>query len=768
MLQPGTQIGRYEIQRRLGRGGMGTVYVAHDPVLGRMVAVKVFLSDLEMADAAERFAREARAAAALNHPNIVTIHDFGDMSSQPYIVMEYVQGETVAEIIRRKAPVTIAEKLRWIEELCAGAVSAHKREVIHRDIKPTNLMIDRSGRLKILDFGIAKVLGTLGSNATALIGTPGYMAPEQILGHPLDHRSDLFSIAVVLYELLSYKEAFTNPGETMPTITHRIVSGEPTPISHLVPDIHPELVSVVETGLKKKPSERFPDAEALRLALNRVRRQLESDPQHDKTIISPPLGATVPMPPAHRPGTGSARKHSHDAVSVAELTPPPDPRRTDREARRAAQIEASIQSARAHRANGDLEAALDACQQVLLLDPAHVIALDLEDEIETALARVKAGVLITDARAELERGQLTAAQNFLEQARALGPDTPEAKRLERDLRLARVEQERQRQRAEAVQRAVASARSSLAKDEIEAALTFAREALDLDSTSSEARAVEADALRRLDGDLAVVAPAPVAPLEERTVLRRAPAPAAPSVAAKPSPAKEPSTQKRKAIKAPPGPPKPRPDYLAPVRTAFVTGIASAKAATQGAVQALVKTTNAIPKKQRLIIASSVAAILVVAAVGIAMMMRPAAVVPTGTLVIDAVPWAMISSIQDVNRTEHPVPAPGSTPLSLGLPVGTYQIRLVGPPPDSTARTITVQIQAGALTTAPNEIFQTVTPEQYFEPYLNTLAPAAPDAAAPADGAVPGATGDTAAVPGAAAAAPVNPPPAAVKPPGVNQ
>ena len=229
MLQPGTQVGRYEIQRRLGRGGMGTVYAAHDPVLGRMVAIKVFLSDLDLPDAAERFTREARSAAALNHANIVTTHDYGEFSSQPYIVMEYIQGETLTEIIRRKAPVSPAEKLRWIEELCTGVAYAHQVGVIHRDIKPTNLMIDRSGRLKILDFGIARMLGSFASHATALIGTPGYMAPEQILGGTIDYRSDLFSIGVVSYELLSYAEAF--PGDTLPTITHRILSDEPVPLT---------------------------------------------------------------------------------------------------------------------------------------------------------------------------------------------------------------------------------------------------------------------------------------------------------------------------------------------------------------------------------------------------------------------------------------------------------------------------------------------------------------------------------------------------------
>ena len=173
MLQPGSQIGRYEIQRKLGRGGMGTVYVAHDPVLGRLVAIKVFATDLDLPDASHRFAREARSAAALNHPHIVTVHDYGDVASQPFIVMEHVQGETLAETIRRRVPVPLTEKLRWIEELCAGAAYAHRSGVLHRDIKPTNLMVNRSGQLKILDFGIARMMGTLSPKATALVGTPG-------------------------------------------------------------------------------------------------------------------------------------------------------------------------------------------------------------------------------------------------------------------------------------------------------------------------------------------------------------------------------------------------------------------------------------------------------------------------------------------------------------------------------------------------------------------------------------------------------------------
>jgi hypothetical protein len=362
---------------------MGSVYVAHDPVLGRMVAIKVFAGDLDVPDAGERFSREARAAAALSHPNIVTVFDFGSYDSQPYIVMEYVPGETVAGLIRRKAPVTMADKLRWMEELAAGAGYAHQMQLVHRDIKPANLMIDRNGRLKILDFGIARMLG-VASNTSVMIGTPGYMAPEQITGDPVDHRADQFAIGVVFYELLTYTEAF--PGDTLPMITHKILTEEPMALERLAPDVSPDIIGIVVKALRKSAAERYADSEALRAAISRVRREFSSNAAWN----APTILASRDTPPAGTGsrGTGSARRRQDDAVGVAQLTPPPDPKRTDREAiarRRSVQIEVSLQQARELLAEGHLEAALDACQQALTFDETHEGAIDLEAEITVAI-----------------------------------------------------------------------------------------------------------------------------------------------------------------------------------------------------------------------------------------------------------------------------------------------------------------------------------------------------------------------------------------------
>src|SRR5215472_13089040 len=169
------KIGRYEIVQRLGRGGMGTVYLARDPHLERTLAIKVLSIEVDNVELRERFSREARSAAALKHPNIVTVYDFGVENDLQYFAMEYVNGESVAEMIQRRAPIALARKLRLIEELFSGLAYAHKSGVIHRDIKPSNLMVTAEGDLKILDFGLARLTADIERGLTtigSMLGTP--------------------------------------------------------------------------------------------------------------------------------------------------------------------------------------------------------------------------------------------------------------------------------------------------------------------------------------------------------------------------------------------------------------------------------------------------------------------------------------------------------------------------------------------------------------------------------------------------------------------
>lgn len=706
MLAPGSQFGRYEIQRKLGRGGMGTVYVAHDPVLGRMVAIKLFATDLDLPDASERFTREARSAAALNHANIVTIYDFGEYDSRPYIAMEYVQGETLAEIIKRKATTSSADKLRWIEELCAGASYAHRIGVVHRDIKPMNLMIDRTGRLKILDFGIAKMLGVFGSSATALVGTPGYMAPEQILGGTIDHRADIFSIAVVCYELLSYTEAF--PGENTHAITHRLLSEEAAPLGELVPGLNPDVVACVERAMKKTAAERLGDADEFRAIMARARRHVENDSgaENAPTVLSP-----RPSQPTRRPPTSTEKSIRPGQSAVGELTPPPPPQSTDRERlaqRRAAQIEAALERSRAALHRGELEVASDECLQALTLDDQHAGALELEAKINVAVAKQRAAVLLDEARQQLGLGALTGAQDLLSQARELDPDAVEARRVERDLRLARAEQERLRQRADAVRKAEEAAEKALGRADVETALALARQALELQPDSERARAVEAEALRILDdftgNDIVptIVAPAastpvPAATAAAATVVAPARKAEEPVKAAKPKAPAKPARSFKDVV--------PLDRYVAAARASAASAVARFKAQ---------------PVQQQRIIAGAAAVLVLAVVVGAVVALRPPAATVTGGLLIEAVPFAAVTGIESVaDGTRLPLPPNASTPLAITVPAGTYRVRLVGPAPANESRLVTVEVRADGVATPSIQPFAAPTTDEYFEQYLSS-------------------------------------------------
>jgi predicted Ser/Thr protein kinase len=262
-------IARYVVEDRLGRGGMGTVYLARDPQLGRQVALKLVQAEFDSAEGRARFEKEARSIAALNHPNIVTVYDIGEFESRPFIVLEYIEGRSLDAVVRDRAPVAIDVRLQWLEELGAGLQFAHDRGIIHRDIKPANLMIDHLGRLRILDFGIARIAGTRSTHMSSMIGTPGYMAPEYVLDLQLDHRADVFAAGAVAYELLTYLPAF--PGRTHATIIQKILECSPRRMSDASALVDAELEAVIMGALRKDPDLRYQSAEAFATALRELR-----------------------------------------------------------------------------------------------------------------------------------------------------------------------------------------------------------------------------------------------------------------------------------------------------------------------------------------------------------------------------------------------------------------------------------------------------------------------------------------------------------------
>jgi len=265
--------GRYRIQRKLGAGGMADVYLAEDQELGRRVAIKI-LNGRHANDAQfiERFRREAKNAAALNHPNIVSIYDRGEAEDTYYIAMEFLDGRTLKELIvgHGAAPVRVA--IEYARQILSALRFAHRHGIVHRDIKPHNVLVDAEGRVKVTDFGIARAGTSQMTETGSIVGTAQYLSPEQARGGEVDQRSDLYSLGVVLYELLTGKTPFE--GDTPVEVAMKHLSNAPKPPSELRKDIPPELDMVVLRALAKDPNDRYQSADEMEGDLDRVARGL--------------------------------------------------------------------------------------------------------------------------------------------------------------------------------------------------------------------------------------------------------------------------------------------------------------------------------------------------------------------------------------------------------------------------------------------------------------------------------------------------------------
>ncbi|MCA1561609.1 MAG: serine/threonine-protein kinase [Acidobacteria bacterium] len=282
-LAPATRLGPYEVLAPLGAGGMGDVYRAHDPRLGRDVAIKVlppgFSSD---PDRLRRFEQEARAAAALNHPNILAVYDIGTHDDAPYVVSELLAGTTLREALAAGA-LPVRKAVDYAMQIANGLATAHEKAIVHRDIKPENLFITSDGRVKILDFGIAKLIEpvaiagdertpatrTAGTTPGLVLGTMGYMSPEQVRGQAVDHRSDIFSFGAVLYEMLSGERPFT--GDTPADTMSAILNDDPRALTTVSGGVvSPSLDRITRHCLEKEPSRRFQSARDLAFDLEAV------------------------------------------------------------------------------------------------------------------------------------------------------------------------------------------------------------------------------------------------------------------------------------------------------------------------------------------------------------------------------------------------------------------------------------------------------------------------------------------------------------------
>jgi eukaryotic-like serine/threonine-protein kinase len=330
------KFGKYELLAKLGQGGMGAVYQARDPVLDRMVALKVVSPKLlAEPDTFARFQREARAAARLQHPNIVTIYELGEAEGTLYIAMELLDGTDLAQIIQPLAPGRIEEKVRMVSEVCRGLEYAHKRGVVHRDVKPANVRVLNDGSVKVVDFGIAHVAGSTLTQAGMVLGTPSYLAPEVIASGRVDHRADIWSVGVMMYEILTGTRPYDSP--EFSRVLYRIMH---EPLPPLAPDLAlPEgLEGIMRKALVRDPGRRYQD-------LAEMGRDLQA-------VIGRGWASETPVPP-------DARQRAFEEL---------------------------WQEAQAQVAGGDLERALEAACQAQALDPGRPEIVALVDEIYDRLA----------------------------------------------------------------------------------------------------------------------------------------------------------------------------------------------------------------------------------------------------------------------------------------------------------------------------------------------------------------------------------------------
>jgi len=324
--KPVEKVSRYEITGELGKGAMGRVYKAVDPTIGRTVALKTMRLDvhgLETDEMLRRFKNEARLAGVLNHGNIVTIYDAGEQDGLFYIAMEYIEGVTLHSVLNQRKTLPPEDIINISKQICAGLDHAHHHGVIHRDVKPANIMLEPDGTAKIMDFGIAKSGGGLTSTGQVL-GTPNYMAPEQVRGHALDGRTDLFSFGVMLYEMTTGEKPFA--GTNVTTIIYKIIHENPVPPRELDVTIHPGLDKVIMKALSKKPEERYQTGAELARDLQSY-KSLGANVDSTQEIPSsafPAASGAAPAPAKSSPKVTAASASAAKAgVKPRKMQPPP-------------------------------------------------------------------------------------------------------------------------------------------------------------------------------------------------------------------------------------------------------------------------------------------------------------------------------------------------------------------------------------------------------------------------------------------------------------
>jgi eukaryotic-like serine/threonine-protein kinase len=421
-----SKIGKYDILSILGRGGMGVVYKATDPRLDRLVAIKMMtVGYAEDPELLKRFYREAQSTASLQHPNIVTVYDTGDQDGSPYLVMEFLEGESLDAILTSRRLLGAAEKVQYVMDACRGLSYAHGRGIVHRDIKPGNIMVLKDGSAKLVDFGIAHVASNTLTRTGQIMGSVNYMSPEQIHGRAVDARTDIFSLGVVLYQLFTNSLPFE--GDSSASTLLKIIHEPPPPMAEFLAGHPKELESIILRALAKNRDERYQTADELALDLLQVYEQLKQD------LVTRHL------------------REAEDAWG-----------------------------------KGNWKQARAWLQQLLKLDQKHTTAIRLMRQVQQTIEKEEAGAMARQLKASAEesfsRGEFDAALQYLDQAAANETLAPEMADFYQRVKEAKV-------KGEELQRVLHRAEEAHERGDLEAAKQAADEALEINSDDTQAKAL---------------------------------------------------------------------------------------------------------------------------------------------------------------------------------------------------------------------------------------------------------------------------------------
>jgi len=481
------KIGKYVVIDVIGSGGMGIVYRAHDAALNRTVAIKMLkrgdAGDSRSSFLEQFFNRELRATASLQHKNIVTVYESGEQDGNPYLVMECLDGEPVSRIIAERRPMPIVDKLELLVQVCDGLQHAHDRkpQVIHRDIKPANVILSKDGTAKIVDFGIARVVGVETSTLQTgqLLGSLSYLSPEQINSIPIDSRTDIFSAGVTLYELLTYNLPFK--GNDPAAVVVKILREEPVPLSDYLNDVPPELQASVSKALAKKTHDRYQSAEELGFDLLQIQKKIKQGMAAEfmQRAESAMHRGDLERVKLHLQEILRLDRH-HDQANrlLAEV------RKNIQEQQRAAQIVQMRSQSQVALAGQQYEEALACAEQALQLDPADQVSIALREEIQSAISLGKA-VRDSLRRAEsaLYAGDFDEAREAVDAALRLDANGAEARALAEIIDKELSERSRRLQ----VQGLVDNARQGIAQRLFGNAIESLRQAEKLDPSDSNVR-----------------------------------------------------------------------------------------------------------------------------------------------------------------------------------------------------------------------------------------------------------------------------------------